>query len=304
MRDVELEWFSLQFQRAFLSKRGSAFQDFFADIMDAAYPGSFERVRPYGSRGDLKCDGFLRPEGLIFQVYAPREMRLNELCSKIRTDFNGAKRHWKGEMRAWAFVHNDSEGLPGDALKLLEDLRRRNARLRIETWSEPRLNTIALSMPRPALIRLFGRPPARHDFDTLGFEELAHVLQEIRGQRPHAELEEIRPVSPTKLEANALSPAAAWYLRLGRQRERLVEQYFETHPNPTFGEEIAVAFRERYAHLKAEGRTADSIFTALQEFAGGSTRGDAEHEAAILAVLSYLFERCDIFEPPAGEVRT
>ena len=93
-------------------------------------------------------------------------------------------------------------------------------------------------------------------------------------------------------------PAAADYLRLGRQREHLVQQYFEKHPNPTFGEEVATAFRDEYRRLRNDALDANAIFAALQEFAGGATRGDTEHEAAVLAVISYLFERCDIFEAP------
>ena len=68
--------------------------------------------------------------------------------------------------------------------------------------------------------------------------------------------------------------------------------------NPTLGEEIASAFRAEYGRLWRDGLDPNEVFVALQEFTGGSTRGDTEHETAVLAVLSYLFERCDIFEPP------
>ena len=33
----------------------------------------------------------------------------------------------------------------------------------------------------------------------------------------------------------------------------------------------------------------------LQHFAGGMS-GTPQHQAAVLAVMSYFFERCDIFE--------
>lgn len=144
---------------------------------------------------------------------------------------------------------------------------------------------------------MFGRPPTAKDLERLSFQPLAKILLAIVGRDPEP-LDEIAPVSPEKLEANALTAAAAEYLQLGRRRERLVQQYFEVHPNPTFGEEIAAAFRDEYRRLRRDGLDASAIFAALQEFAGGSTRGDVEHEAAVLAVMSYLFERCDIFEAP------
>jgi hypothetical protein len=299
VRDVELQWFALCFQRDVYKKRGTEFQDFFADLMEAAHPGDFERVRPYGSKGDLKCDGFLRSQGCAFQVYAPRETKEAAMVSKIDTDFAGAKKHWKAEMRGWTFVHNDTEGLPAGVVKKIDALQKRNRLVVIETWAPARLLAVAMTIPRGKLVVMFGRPPQRQDFDRLTFEPLAKVLAAIRGHDPEP-LDNIEPVSPQKLEANALSAAAADYLRLGRQREHLVQQYFEAHPNPTFGEQVAAAFRDEYRRLRDEGLDANAIFAALQELAGGSTRGDPGHEAAVLAVMSYLFERCDIFEAPGG----
>ncbi len=297
MRDVELEWFGLKFQGAAHTKRGTAFQDFFADIMEAVHPGDFERVRAYGNKGDLKCDGFLRSQGIVFQVYAPRQMKEAPLLKKIRVDFDAAKTHWKNEMRGWTFVHNDFEGLPPDVVKKMEALQKNHGSLLIETWGCDRVQHTCLALPRAKLILMFGRPPARQDFEQLTFEPIAKVLTAIHGQAPQS-LDTIEPVSALKLEANALGVTVADYLRLGRQREHLVQKYFEKHPNPSFGDEVAMVFRDEYLHLKADGLSPDDIFASLQDFAGGTTRGDVEHEAAVLAVMSYLFERCDIFEPP------
>ncbi len=295
--DVELEWFTLCFERAMLKKRGSEFQDFFANLMEAAHPGDFEKVRAYGKKGDLKCDGLLKSTGRIFQVYAPRETKESVMVAKIATDFKGAKTHWKAEMRGWSFVHNDDEGLPPAVVKKIDAVQKANAKLGIETWGHERLKSLLTSIPRTQLVTLFGRPPSRSDFDRLTFAPVAKVLLAIRCREVQGGAA-IDPVSPTKLEANALNAAVADYLRLGRHREHLVQLYLEAHVNPTLGEEIASAFRAEYGRLRHDGLEPNDVFVALQEFTGGSTRGDTEHETAVLAVLSYLFERCDIFEPP------
>jgi len=44
-----------------------------------------------------------------------------------------------------------------------------------------------------------------------------------------------------------------------------------------------------------------NIFAELQSWAGGVQRGTPEHQLAVLTVLAYYFERCDIFEEPRGE---
>lgn len=220
------------------------------------------------------------------------------LVGKIDTDFHGAKANWPDAMRGWVFVHNHPEGLPPEAVKAVDELHRTQAPIAIETWTLDRLETICLdNIPRQKLVTMFGRPPSAKDFERLTFEPIAKVLVAIHGQTP-APLETIEPVSAQKLEANALSDIVADYLRLGRQREHLVQQYFEKHVNPSFGDEVAAAFSKEYASLKTDGLPPDAVFASLQEFAGGTTRGEVEHEAAVLAVMSYLFERCDIFDAP------
>ena len=57
------------------------------------------------------------------------------------------------------------------------------------------------------------------------------------------------------------------------------------------------SFRTKYELLRHD-LTPNQIFTELQTWAGGSDRGTPEHELAVLTVLAYYFERCDIFEEP------
>ena len=70
--DVQSCFYGLKFETAFLRKRAKEFEGWFARIMSHAFPGDFEPVRPYGPQGDLKCDGFRRSDGTVFQCYGPR----------------------------------------------------------------------------------------------------------------------------------------------------------------------------------------------------------------------------------------
>jgi hypothetical protein len=86
--------YGLKFENDFLRARGKAFESLFARIMGHAFPGDFQPVRPYGPRGDLKCDGFRASDGTVFQSYAPDSMELPDLLAKIDDDFLGAVAHW------------------------------------------------------------------------------------------------------------------------------------------------------------------------------------------------------------------
>ena len=102
-----------------------------------------------------------------------------------------------------------------------------------------------------------------------------------------------------KLEKNALSVEAAALLQLGRPKTRLVELYFHKLGPVELGENIAEAFREKYGQLKGIGLEPDQIFSYLQEFAG--VKGEPKRQAAAMAVMTYFFDRCDIFEDAEPE---
>lgn len=294
MDDTQRYAYGLKFENAYLRERGKAFETLFARIMAHAFPGDFQPVRPYGPKGDLKCDGFRPTNGTVFQCYAPDAMDLKALLTKIDEDFNGAVAHWRARMRRWEFVHNDHRGLPADAVQKLADLGEAHPNVSLAVCAEAELRAIVMALALHQLEDLFGAVPSSRALERLNFEALRPVLLAIQRQEPDPEPSLAAP-SAAKLERNALSQDAAGLLRQGRRREQLVESFFSSWPDPGLGEEIAQAFRVRYQGLKASGLPPDDIFGELQAFAGGMT-GEPARQGAVLAVLSYFFERCDIFE--------
>jgi hypothetical protein len=93
-----------------------------------------------------------------------------------------------------------------------------------------------------------------------------------------------------------LSGDSGLLLQMGRRKSGLVDIFFRKSARPDLGERIAEAFRMRYAELKSLGLPADSIFKHLQDYAG--MNGEPTRQGAALAVLSYFFDNCDIFEDP------
>ncbi|AKM11905.1 ABC-three component system protein [Croceicoccus naphthovorans] len=294
MDDTQRFGYGLKFENAFLRERGKAFETLFARIMAHAHPGDFQPVRPYGPRGDLKCDGYRASDGTVFQCYAPDSMKVDPLVAKIDEDFNGAVGHWAAKMRRWEFVHNDVRGLAAEAVQKLADLGMSNPTVALAVCGEAELRSIVMGLALHQLEDLFGAVPSDRALERLDFTALRPVLLAIQRQEPDADPPLTAP-SAAKLEYNALSDDAAGLLRQGRRREQLVEAFFAAWPDPDFGEEIAQAFRVRYQALKASGLSADEIFGELQAFTGGMT-GEPGRQGAVLAVLSYFFERCDIFE--------
>ncbi len=264
--------------------------------MEIAYPGDFVAVRPHGRLGDLKCDGYQASTGTVFQCYGPKSMRIAELTTKMEEDFHGAVEHWGAQMTSWVFVHNDHHGLPAPALQLLNAFSKEGDAVSTGHWALEELRTVVMALPVDKLEILFGAVPGYGLMVQVDNEDIDLVIKAVQRIDPGSN-PPLRAPSAEKLEANELSAAVATLLTAGRIGEPAVDAFLAGYPDPGLGEAVAEAFRNKYQMLKSQGLSPDGVFDSLFSFAGGDI-GGAKRQAAVLSVLSYFFERCDIFEEP------
>jgi hypothetical protein len=289
-------YYEQRFEILFVRAKGDEFQTFFERLMGLAYKADFMACRPWGNVGDRKNDGFLKSERRLFQVYAPNEMTAKEAIAKITEDFEGAKVHWGTHFDKWVFAHNATDGLPPHVLTLLLDFEKVNPGIRLDPWSLEEFRLIFRKLTTDDLIPWLGSAPSDETKASLGFNDLRPVL-EILGNRPAPSDAAVRDVPMGKIEANALSENIATLIKGGMSKAPLVEKFFAQWHDETLGERIAEAFRTEYQRLR-HLHTLNEIFSELQAWAGGRGRGTPEHEMAVLAVIAYYFERCDIYEAP------
>lgn len=292
MDAVTRAFFELQFKLAYLEKKGTEFQNFFAAIMETRYPGDFIRVRPWGKVGDRKNDGYLRSRRTLYQVYAPNELTANAALAKIDEDFMGALPYWEDYFDRWIFVHNSRDGLGPDVTKKLLDLDMDHTPA-VTQWGFAELRVEAFMLSEHDLTSILGPAPSRQAMLGLGLEALAPVLDQV-ARMPTADDPDLRPPPADKIERNMLSNHVSTLLRAGMTRVDLVLKYFRLEPSKQ--DEIAESFRLRYEALKAKGIAPDDIFTHLQRHAGGEAVPSPARQSAVLAVLAFFFEKCDIFE--------
>ena len=163
------------------------------------------------------------------------------------------------------------------------------------------LRVIFRKLTTDDLVSWLGLAPSEETKAALGFADLQPVL-EILGRKTTPSDSLVRDVPMGKIEANALSESVTTLLKNGMGKTPLVEKFFEQWYDETLGERTAEAFRAEYQRLR-EAHSPDVIFAELQTWAGGRGRGTPEHEMAVLTVIAYYFERCDIYEAPK-EVNT
>ncbi len=108
---IDRKYLSLQFWKKVHEKNGSEFQSLFSDVMEKATL-DFQRVRPYGNKGDGGNDGYIPSKGIYYQIYAPENPsdRSAEAAKKMVDDFNKLKASdWSkiSNINEYHFVFND-----------------------------------------------------------------------------------------------------------------------------------------------------------------------------------------------------
>ncbi len=294
--NLEQAYYESRFENLFRAAKGNEFQAIFERLMGLAYKADFMACRPWGNQGDRKNDGFLKSERRLFQVYAPNDMTAKDAVAKIKTDFEGAKTHWGTHFDTWVFTHNATEGLPPHVQKMLLDFGKVNPGITLESWGLEEFRLIFRKLSRDDLIPWLGAAPTNETKAKLGFQDLQVVLETL-GQRATPANAPVQDVPTGKIEANALSESVAALIKGGMVKAPLVEAFFSQWHDETLGERVAESFRAEYQKLRGQ-LSPNRVFSELQAWVGGSELGSPEHQVAVVTVIAYYFERCDIYEAP------
>jgi len=175
-------FYELRFRTQFLEAKGAAFQDLFVAIMSKAHAGDFMPCRSWGAVGDRKNDGYLKSERLLFQVYAPNELKASQTIRKIREDYTKATLHWRGRFDTWVFVHNAPSGLPPQVIETLLDLEQRDPRIKVTHWGLDELVLRFRRLSPEALSSLYGSAPQLASV-TRGLRNTLTIIIPVRNER-------------------------------------------------------------------------------------------------------------------------
>lgn len=266
------------------------------------------RVKAYGSLGDKGCDGYLQSTGAVYACYGAQNGAAGSVASfisKMNADFAKAKADIPQIMKSWYMTHNIVEGLPVEAITAKSDLETENPDLEFFFLGRPRMLEIFGAMTEEQRIAFLGAHARNEDYLTLQIGEVKELVDSImlavEGSTPSTAA--IAPVSPQKLEFNAIPATWIAVIRGGRLNAHHVAEYFGNHFDPLRGESTAKIFRDKYLELKAQALGPGTIMFELYQFVVGPDSVDIDRQVAAHSLLAYLFERCDIFENlPSVEV--
>ncbi|NTW99598.1 MAG: hypothetical protein HGB35_06675, partial [Geobacteraceae bacterium] len=132
----------------------------------------------------------------------------------------------------------------------------------------------------------------------IGFAELEVTCMALL-EAPRQPHEGFIPTAPEeKMRKNHLSEKLNRSLQLGLSMFNEVESFIQgvARLDSHFPERLKAGFVKRYDECLVRDIDGDALFESLRDFASSGS-SNFERQAAGLAVLCYLFQKCEVFEP-------
>lgn len=136
------------------------------------------------------------------------------------------------------------------------------------------------------------------EMPSVTFKELECVTEFILHMQPtSSDINFTLTEITEKMLKNQLTAEVQSLIRMGMGKAREVGHFVEHNAilRPDFPEKLTAGFLAEYQKLCRQGITGDDLFESLRKFSSCYS-SNFRKEAAGLAVLTYLFEKCEIFE--------
>jgi len=301
---------------------GTAFENLFCDIMRSA-ESDFKKVKPQGNIGDRKNDGFIPSQGKYYQVYAPENPTGNPggATKKIEADLDGLISYWSNlhnhKISHFYFVFNDKyHGAYPEVYTTLNSLKSQYDLHVCDVLLSSELEDVFMELDEDSIASICGYYPKTEDIgfidNSIVAEIVGHVSESYDGFSESQTTEP--PDFDKKIRFNNLGKNTAAHLNVGAYQVGYVEDYFRT--NSKFSRQQARdSLNEMYISYLDYDNVLASEVSGLSESdiifknmvdellpIDLFPRQRRDYERNIIAVLSFFFEACDIFEEPPKEV--
>jgi len=160
MEPIDRNYLRVQFWNRVYQKYATEFHSFFEDIMQEAF-SDFQKIRPYGKKGDAGNDGYRAIKGIYYQVYAPKNPKEKEkdakAAQKLKKDFEKLKKSWDqiSKIKTFYFVFNDKgTGVSIEIEKALAELKNDNQNIKFKKLTPKDLEKIFFTLNNEQMLAL------------------------------------------------------------------------------------------------------------------------------------------------------
>ncbi len=282
-----------------------AFEDLFTKVKQNE-SSNFKQIKPQGSLGDGKCDGFNEVTAEYYQVYAPEELTGNEstMLSKMDASISGLMEFWEEKgfkvTKFYYVVKDDYKNvyaLVYTNAKAIAD----KYKIECEVLTCKNIEDTFLSLSEDHIVEIIGIIPDPLNIDIVEFGVMKEVIDFLLKGKG-TKIKELIPIHPDfekKIVFNSLSNVVTEFLNAGQRQSFVIKEYFELN-SKFIKEELRQIFNGIYkdaaiAIPDSETKN-DEIFQYIID--KSSPKDNFSVHNAVYILMAYYFEYCDIFETP------
>lgn len=310
MNQIEYQRISGKILRGLITEANAqAFQDLFWKAATSAFT-NFKKVKPQGSKGDKKNDGYREGEGIFYQVYSPENPKENtqKAVEKMINDFKGLYSFWNDieSIKEFYFVFNDKFlGSYPDLHKALSNLQKtkKYSGIKFHLFNADDLQRMFRELSpekQDDILHL------NSDETILSYESLNTVAEHLKSLEIPNDTENklIAPDFEEKIAFNHLSSSSAEMLKKHYENVSEVEKYFSEVDDKELKQELQEKFTHLYnSAVKKYGEPvdeecSDNIFFDILTCSSSHSMMEPAIRKAALSLMALYFESCDIYKEP------
>ncbi|MEG1254837.1 ABC-three component system protein [Clostridium sp.] len=303
----------IMFQNKIYSADAQGFENLFTKIMEYKHP-DFRAVKPQGSFGDMKNDGYILNSGMFYQVYGPEDISksIDTAINKLEEDFNGLLQKWSNEVeiKEFNYVVNDKyKGVHVTVHKKLLKLKNIVTELGKEhvlvtgLIVAKDLENRLFELDEDNMIAIVGLSPRTSAIYDVDYDSLNDVIEHIFNlpAKDYNDDELYVPEFDEKIRFNGLSKIISRRLEAAAINYGDVEVYFDNQGD-FLREDIKNRFKDLYIESKKAIKDDEENFAdrrymyILQKSMPKESKQSVQQ--AVECLMAFYFESCDIFEMP------
>lgn len=297
----------IMFQLKVYASDVQLYENLFSKVM-LKHNLNFRMIKPYGNIGDRKNDGFDKTKGVYYQVFAPENIEkaktISDAVSKLREDFKGLRKHWHTlcPIKEFYYVVNDKyKGLPPQVEQEILLLSSENTDVNCDSFCSHNLETIFMGLSKEDITDIIGIIP-NEEISFLDFDVLNQAVEYLMNSEADGSSDTYvdDPDFEYKIVFNKLSSKVANLLNVASYQIGDLETYFAAT-----GEYVKNELKTRFSKLYDESKdviSENELNYSDQRFfyilSNASPNGKKAVKDAVLVLMSFYFEACDIFEKP------
>jgi hypothetical protein len=285
-----------------------SYEDLFTKIMQSQ-DSNFKQIKPQGSLGDGKCDGFNVKTGEYYQVYAPEELTGNEatLLSKMDASIIGLLDFWKEkgfDVKQFNYVVKDNYRNVYALIYTNAKAIAKKHKIKCEVITCKDLEDIFMEFNLEEMEYILGGMiPNPDNISNFEYDIMNEVVNHLKERKSRNILEKIpsNPNFDNKIIFNSLSDVISEILNSAQRQNYAINDFFQLNSR-FIKEDLREIFTTLYEEAKElipESETKnDEIFLYIVEKSSPNNKHNTQD--AIFVLMAYYFEYCDIFETPTN----